>query len=60
MKRWGRAGEAGQNITAQVLPDLQGRGHVRQRSISDDMNFGPFFHRKRTRPPAAMSGELSP
>jgi hypothetical protein len=38
--------EAGQIFTAQVLPDLQGKGPVRQRSLSADLIFGSLYQDK--------------
>ncbi len=40
----------GKNIAAPVLPDLQGKGHVRQRSISAESVFGSFCRHKRNSP----------
>jgi hypothetical protein len=36
----------GENIAAPVLPDLQGKGHVRQRSLSTDLIFGSLYQDK--------------
>jgi len=47
---------AGQTFPAQVLPDLQGNGPVRQRSLFADLIFCYFFIKKKVVASAAMSG----
>jgi hypothetical protein len=43
-KRW--LGESGQFLRPQVLPDLQRKGLVRQRSLLADLIFGYFLSRE--------------
>ena len=51
--KWGNC------LQSVVLADLQGKGHVRQRSISADLIFWFFFIKeKELGLPAAMSGTM--
>jgi hypothetical protein len=43
-----------QHFAAQVLPDLQGKGFVRQRSLSAESLFGYFCGDKSNSLPAAI------
>jgi hypothetical protein len=45
--------QSGANSRPVVLPDLQGKGLVRQRNLSADLNFGYFVSRQSNSPPAA-------
>jgi len=47
-KCWERASEAGQLFAAQVLPDLQGKGLVRQRSLSADLIFWLLLYQDKS------------
>jgi hypothetical protein len=51
---------AGQFLRPPVLHDLQGKGPVRQRSLSADLIFWYFFIKEKgLGPPAAMSGTMT-
>jgi hypothetical protein len=39
LKRWKCVSKAGESIAAVVLPDLRGKGQVRQRSLTADKHF---------------------
>jgi len=47
LKRRPERAKLGRKIAAQVLTDLQGKGHVRQRSISDDRRFWLLLARQK-------------